>query len=230
MKIIEVEQGSVEWFECRMGIATASEFDSLVTPKWEIRKGKMVYSYLARKLAEKWRGEPLLGFQSLQMEQGAIREKEARPWYEFQSGRSIRVVGFVTSDDGKVGCSPDGLFEDGSGIEIKCPECPTHVRYLLDGELPDDYRAQVQGSMFVTGATHWTFLSFCRGFPPFTLTVERDDEAQEAIEKAVRSFNERLDAGCQRLVEINGGPPERRPAREAKREASEWDLELASVL
>lgn len=231
MKIIEVEQGTIEWFEARMGIPTASEFHSLVSPKWVVRKGDGVDSYLARKLAEKWRGEPLPSFQSSQMDQGAIREKEARPWYEFNTGRSVRVVGFVTSDDGKVGCSPDGLLDDGTGIEIKCPECPTHVRYLLDGDLPDDYRAQVQGSMFVTGAATWTFLSYCRGFPPLVLTVDRDDEAQLAIAEAVSAFNDRLEAGWKRLVEMNGGPPAPRPARpERPADAQKWDLDLATVL
>src|SRR6185312_3853007 len=230
MRIIEVEQGSLEWFECRMGIPTASELDCLITPKWAIRKGQQVDSYLARKLAERWRGEPLPSFQSAQMEQGQIREKEAIPWYEFETGRSIKVVGFVTNDAGKVGCSPDGLFDDGTGIEIKCPECPTHVRYLLDGELPDDYRAQVQGSMFVTGAARWTFLSYCRGFPPFVLTVERDEQAQEAIGAAASAFNDRLEAGWRRLVDLNGGVPSPREQIERVDAAvarGKWDLELA---
>lgn len=232
MKIINVEQNTPEWFEARMGIPTASEFDALVTPLWKVRTGAGVDSYLARKLAERWRGEPMPSFEGGgQMEQGKIREGEARPWYEFDSGRTIRTVGFVTTDDGKAGCSPDGMFDDGTGIEIKCPEHPTHVRYLLDGSLPADYRAQVQGSMYVTGANTWTFLSYARGFPPLLLTIQSDPIAQEAIAEAVTAFNERLDKGWSRLCELNGGPPA--PRRRVERTTTKpegWDLSLAEVL
>jgi len=207
MTIHDVVQGTPEWFQARVGIPTASEFDALITPLWKVRSGEGVESYLSRKLAERWRGEPLPSFGGGATEQGSIREDEAIPWYEFEYGQTIQRVGFVTTDDGKIGCSPDGMFADGSGIEVKCPECPTHVKYLLDGDIPKQYAAQVQGSMFVTGATSWRFLSYCRGFPPLVLSVKRDDEAQMALSRAIDEFNDRLDAAYKRLIEINGGPP-----------------------
>ena len=44
MKILNCEQGSLEWFEARAGIPTASEFSCLVTPLWKIRTGGMPLS------------------------------------------------------------------------------------------------------------------------------------------------------------------------------------------
>ena len=218
MKIIECQQGTPEWLEARVGIATASELDSLVTPLWKLRKGEGVTTYICKKLAERWLGEPLPSFNSVEMEQGNILEEEARPWFEFTSGLSVRAVGFVTTDDGSAGCSPDGLLDDGSGIEIKCPACHTHTRYLLAGEVPDEYRAQVQGSMYVTGAASWRFLSYCRGFPALLLVVERDPQAQVAIAEAIGNFNRLMANGWQRLCEINGGEPQRLSSA-AKQEA-----------
>ena len=54
MKVHDVSQGSLEWLQLRAGVPTASEFDSLVSPTWEIRKGDMPRTYLHKKLAEWW--------------------------------------------------------------------------------------------------------------------------------------------------------------------------------
>ena len=209
MKIhTEFAQNSLEWLAARAGIVTASEFGNILTPKFEIRKGQMPETYLARKLAEKWVG-PLPGFNSLDMEFGKILEAEAKPFYTLQFSEEIQSVALITSDDGKVGCSPDGLIGEDGGIEIKCPEPQNHVKYLMAGNLPDDYAAQVHGCMFVTGRKWWRFMSYRRNFPPFVTTIERDDGIQSAIADALEIFIPKLDAAYNRLCEMNGGPPKR---------------------
>jgi hypothetical protein len=202
-----VDQGTVEWFKLRAGIPTASEFDQLVTPEFKIRKGAMPESYLAKKLAEKWIGGPLPQIGSFMMEQGNIMEEEAIPWYEFSMGTNVLKVGFVTTCDGRVGCSPDGLLGTDDGIEIKCPAMHTHVKYLMDGSVPKDYIAQVQGAMFVTGRPQWTFVSYSRMLPPLVVSVRRNEDAMGALSDALGEFSEKLDAAWERLLEMNGGPP-----------------------
>lgn len=214
MKILnEFQQGSLEWMIARAGIPTASEFDNLVTPDFKIRTGQMPATYLAKKVAEKWIGGPLAGFNTFDTEQGQILESEALPFYELQHEQDIRRVGLLTTDDGRIACSPDGMFEDGTGIEVKCPEAHTHVNYLLAGQLPKEYAAQVHGSMFVAEAESWQFFSYRRHFPPLVLTVERDEEIQKILAEALESFLARLDIACNRLVELNGGPPRRIPQK-----------------
>lgn len=207
MKINPSEQGSLDWMLARCGIPTASEFDQLVTPKWEIRKGEMPKTYLARKLAEKWIGGPLPGFGSIDMEFGQILEQEAIPWLELEHGITVQRVGFCTTDDGKIGCSPDGLIGDDCGLEVKCPNPHTHVKYLLAGKLPDEYAAQVHGGMLVTGRPRWRFISYHRHLPALDITVERDDVCGSALYEALEAFNDAFDAGWDHLCEINGGPP-----------------------
>lgn len=206
MKIITCEQGSVDWQLARAGIPTASEFDCLITPLGEIRTGETPKTYLAKKVAEAWQGGPLLEFNVFDMEAGQVLEKEARPWFEARYEVDIKTVGFITTDDGRIGCSPDGLIGDNSGIEIKCPKVETHVGYLLNGKLPKDYVAQVHGSMFVTGFKEWRFLSYRRRFPNLVLTVERDDKIQAALKQALGEFLQKFDAALKRMEEINGGP------------------------
>ena len=211
MKIVNCEQNSVEWMVARAGVVTASEMDALITPLWKIRTGEGVQTYLAQKLAEQWIGGPLPSVQGIfDMDQGKLLEEEARPFYTLTTGEDVAKVGFITSDDGRIGASPDGLIGETSGIEIKCPKMETHIRYLLAGELPKDYAAQVYFSMFVTGRTTWKFMSYRRNFPPLILTVERDEKIMETIQAALDSFFESLDAAMAKLVKLNGGLPDQR--------------------
>lgn len=203
-----VSQGTSEWLILRSGIPTASEFNSLITPKFEIRKGQMPESYLAEKLAERWMGSPLPTFHSHgDMEQGKIREESARPWYEDWHKCDVKQVGFLTTDSGKVGCSPDGLIGDDGGLEIKCPSPQVHVKYLLANEVPDEYLAQVHGSMLVTGRPWWRFMSYRPKFPALVIQVNRDEEIQAKLKDALDVFIDKLDRAFDRLCEINGSLP-----------------------
>lgn len=222
----EYQQKSVDWMLARSGIPTASEFDSLLTPLFEIRKGDMPTSYLAKKLAEKWIGGPLPGFNTFDMEQGNILEEEAIPFFCLHQEKEIEQIGFMTTDDGRIGASPDGMFGDGTGIEIKCPEAHTHCRWLLNGDLPKEHAAQVHGSMFVADAEQWRFFSYRRHFPPFILVVERDQEIQDKIAEAMALFLTKLDSAFERLTTLNGGPPRRavRPEQIAPPESTTEDV------
>lgn len=213
MIIHPAAQGSAEWLLARATIPTASEFSNLVTPKFELRKWttEMPNTYLAKKLAEKWLGGPLMGPSSFAMEQGQIIEAECLSSLEFEQGWKIRRVGLVLTDDKTVGCSPDGLIGDDDGIEAKCPAPETHVKYLLDGELPEQYGPQVHGAMYVTGYKKWTFVSYRRRMPPLIVHVPRDEEIQGKIAEAIDQFLIRFAVGWDRLCELNGGPPPQRP-------------------
>lgn len=214
MKILQIEQGSPEWLMARAGIVTASELDTLVSlSKMEMKRGDGVETYLARKLAERWCGAPMQSFSGGVMEQGSILETEARPFLELTLNADIEQVGFITTDAGDIGCSPDGVIGlaliGQEGVEIKAPQPPNHVKWLLAGGLPKDHVLQVQGGMYVTGFATWKFCSYCRGFPPLILTVRRDEEVIDLIDQACESFNRKLKAGWESLLAINGGPPVR---------------------
>jgi len=194
----------------RAGIPTASEFGHLVTPKtFKVRDGKEMDSYVARKLAEAW-GGPIMGFQGGVMDQGTILESEAIPWFEFEFDTQVRRVGFITSDDGKMGCSPDGWVDGDYGIEIKCPQPEQHVRNLLAGKVPDNYLMQVHGSMLITKTGLWKFISYRRGFPKLILNVQRDEAIEEALTDALELFHMKFKVGWDYLCELNGGAPEPR--------------------
>jgi hypothetical protein len=189
-------QGTIEWMRLRWGRPTASEFKNLMTAKFEQRDGEMPKTYLAEKVAEKILNHALPGFGgSFDTEQGQMVEDEARAWFELEVAR-IRQVGFVTSDDDRCGCSPDGLIGEDGGLELKCPLAQTHVKYLLAGGLPPEYAPQVHGSLYVTGRKEWTFMSYRRPFPPHIVRVQRDPVIMYKIETALKAFYEKFDAAC----------------------------------
>jgi len=140
---------------------------------------------------------------NIPVQRGNALEDEARRYYEQRTGTKVHQVGFITHDSGGFGCSPDGLclykmFEEVSsnpcreefshGIEIKCPMPETHMRYLLDGKLPDDYLMQIEMSLAVTGLNRWDFLSYCPGEAQLLLTIYRTEDT------------DKLEAGLKRLV------------------------------
>lgn len=209
MKKHFMKQRTTEWFMVRIGICTASEFKNLVTPEFKIRSWstEMPNTYLAAKLSEKWKGEPDEGYSSFAMEQGEIRENQAIPWYEDVFEVEIERVGFITTDDGRIGASPDGLIGAKRGIEIKVPLPKTHVRYLLKRELPDEYEAQVHGNILVADAEGWAFMSWRPEFPKLVMQVERDEEKCKVLQGALWDFSERFEKAWARLLDMNGGPP-----------------------
>ena len=208
MRSHDCKQGTDEWLQLRAGIPTASELDNLIAPATlKLRSGDGPHTYLLRKLAERWLGGTLASFRSGEMEQGSLLEEEAIPFFELRIGVDIDRPGFLSTDDGRFGCSPDGLIVGRDmGIEIKCPQPTNHLRWLLEDECPNEHWLQCQGGMFVTGYRSWYFASYCRDFPKLVRVVERDDDAMDAIAEAVASFTEKIEAAHASLVQANGGP------------------------
>lgn len=199
MKIDLCSQGGVEWIQKRLGVVTASEIDSLVTPLFKQKEGKAVATYLYEKITERATGAPLktdtAWQQSAAMEQGVILETEALPWFAvMHDDLKVSRVGLCLTDDGRAGCSPDGLIGEDGGIEIKCPEPVRQVRYLIEGVVPEAYLPQIHFSMLVTGRPWWMFLSYARAFPPLLIRVERDEAIQAKLAVALANFNAMFDA------------------------------------
>src|SRR5581483_7825322 len=108
--------------------------------------------------------------------------------------RPIKRCGFITDDAMRYGCSPDGLLSDDEGLEVKCPTAHTHLQYLMEGVLPKCYGPQVHGSMFVSGFSAWTFVSYHRKLPPLVVRVLRDEEIQSRISQAMDAWLANFDA------------------------------------
>ena len=187
----EVEQGSAVWFTLRAGIPTASEFNRILTPK-KLELSKSAEPYMHRLLAEWMTGQVFETETTLWMSQGVTMEEKAVQYYELTQGVEVQECGFCTTDDGMIGASPDRFVGENGLLEVKCPMAPTHVGYLLNAELPEEYVLQVQGQLFVTQRQWCDFLSYYSGLPPLLLRVLPDYRYQEALERTLGEFVSKL--------------------------------------
>src|SRR5271163_3189981 len=174
MKEIQVQQGSPEWINARLGIPTASNFDKILTPGGKLSEQSRKYAfYLA--------AEHLLKRQldSIDYLEWVARGKELEPDavknYEFLQEVETRQVGFITTDDGCIGASPDRLVVGAKGgLEIKCPSPQIHMGYMIDG-FGKAYKVQVQGQMYVAELEFVDRYSFHPEMPPFLERTVRDE-------------------------------------------------------
>tara|TARA_R110000796_G_scaffold23180_1_gene66682 strand:- start:3798 stop:4469 length:672 start_codon:yes stop_codon:yes gene_type:complete len=171
-------QGSEQWLNARKGRATASEFKKILTATGKPSKSSL--SYMRKLARECVCDDPQEFIGNKFTDWGHEWEPVARQWFADNVNPLVKEVGFVGRGDGApVGCSPDSLIVNAAGdyiegLEIKCPQVDTHVKYLMEGVLPDDYKLQVHGSMAVTGLDRWHFVSFFPELPALHLVIERD--------------------------------------------------------
>lgn len=186
------EQNSEEWHRLRLGIPTASCFHRIITPK-TLKPSKQADDYLAWLLAEWIYGAPLDSVQTDYMQRGHDMEPAAVKSYEFETGRKTETVGFITTDDGMIGASPDRLVVGCKRLlEIKAPALQTHVAYMLHRDVDDDYRVQLQGQLWVSGDEGVDIQSYYPGLPSVIIPVERDPKYQDALSEALPGFVARL--------------------------------------
>lgn len=189
MKVHEVEQRSPEWEALRLGIPTASAADRILTPA-KLRPSSQAGTYRNQLLAEWLLGHPIdWGGSSQFMERGTAMEPEARARYEFDHDVEARVVGFLGTDDGWFGGSPDSLVGDDGGLEIKCPAIHTHIGYMLDpAALMSEYRGQVQAYLYITRREWWDLMSYHPELPPVVERVYPDPEYLAAFDAVLKGF------------------------------------------
>jgi len=214
VKVYTMEQGTPEWVAARLGIPTASAFDRILTPATR-KPSAQADAYLHELLAEWLLGQPAKdGGDSAFMARGRDMEDRARGWYEFTQGQAVERVGFCTTDDGLVGCSPDSLVGDEGGLEIKCPSIWWHVAYMLEpSRLAADYHGQVQGGLWVTGRAWWDLESYnpSPSVHPVVVRVRPDAAYHAALSAALGDFRARLLAGRSALLAQGCAP--RPPAK-----------------
>jgi hypothetical protein len=200
VKIDPNPQGSLAWKNARRAMPTASNFDSIIQPiKMGPSGGQL--TYMGRLLAEYLMGsltdETWFVYDESRatfMERGKELEPLAAKWLTMETGLVCDPVGFCTTDDGLIGCSPDRLIGDDGGAEFKIPGIDKHMTYLLsDGRtLVADYRCQIQGCLWITGRRYWKAVSWNPELPSVCVHVERDGEFIVALAKEVYAFANRL--------------------------------------
>lgn len=176
-----------EWWKLRMGVPTASEFHRIITPKkWQWAEGASTYA--AELIGQSYDSSYGIteGFESAAMRNGRIMEPESRRYYEMTREVEVMRVGFVVSDCGRFGYSPDSLCGDDGALELKNPQPATHIKWLLAGKIPDEHLAQCYGGLLVAKRKWIDFMSYCPRLPPLLVRLTPDDKMlklAEALDK-----------------------------------------------
>jgi exodeoxyribonuclease (lambda-induced) len=198
MKIINgIEQGSPEWLQLRLGVATASDFKKIITSTG--KESKTLKDYALELASESLLTEPEASYKSEAMQRGNDLEDEARKYYSFITDIKVDQVTFIKKDD-EIGYSPDGLIGDNGSIEIKCPQKKNHLKYLVDNKLPTEYKSQVQGGLYISGREYCNFISYHPLFKydkkMLVVKVYRDEEyikeLSDLLKKTIDLKNEIL--------------------------------------
>ncbi len=230
-RVHRMPQGSDEWHMIRLGRATSSCFDQIVTPA-QRKFSKSSERYAVQLLTEWLLGEPIDVFESPWADRGKELEAEARAWYEMATGNEVETVGFIERTDLLVGASTDGLTEDAEGpgvVEIKVRKAAAHVQAVLESRQNEYAIAgapQVQGELWVTGAAWCDTVSYNPSLKPVIRRVYPDPEWFQALEESVGvRFMKMLEEGREMLYELGAVPAGRiRP-----RTLATWEQDITNA-
>lgn len=207
MKVHEtLEQGTQEWLRVRAGKITGTGVERILDASNKARSGAMPKTYLHQLVGERLKGRPIDEIGGDWIDRGRELEAEARRWLAFELGQEITEVGFIESDCGRYGFSPDGHVFMEQGVELKCPALKTHLGYLLEpATLEKKYHHQVQFAMWVAGWNRVALASYCPEMPPVLRIVGVDKKAHAAYDSVIPAFADKVDAAVAKIRAMTYG-------------------------
>lgn len=201
-EIFDMPQGSPEWFQARLGIPTASEFDTIQASGRGGGVSKTRQTYMRKLAGEVITGLAAESFQSAAFDRGHEWESIARTHYEFSEGVEVQEVGFIRSKSYRAGGSPDGLVGADGMIEIKTKAPHLWIEAVERGSFPPEHMAQTQGNLWISGREWCDLVIYYQGMPLIISRIERDEGYIRGLRNAVTDFNVELLALVGRIQEL----------------------------
>lgn len=205
MQTEQLNQGSEEWLQARIGKCTGSRFNDACSFTRAGSETAARRNYKYQIIAERLTNEQQDFYTNRAMDWGTDTEDSARLAYEFKTGHDVKQVGMLVHPElPDVGFSPDGLVGDDGAIEIKCPETSTHIQTLTSGKIPYKYLEQVLGVMWVTGRKWCDFISYDPRLPEdlqmIVIRLNRDEQQIEQLDSDIRTFLIEVDKEYDRVM------------------------------
>lgn len=186
MIVHNLEQGSFEWHELRLGKVTGTSLKDVV--------GANNLSVIDEMIAEMETGySDDSGFINDAMQRGIDLEPFAVKDYIEKTGIEMIKHGFLQSSEMLLlGYSPDGLTDDKKGgLEVKCPSTKKHVQYIRQNQLPNDYKWQIICAFIVNPNLEWMdFVSYDPRFTKKPLFIHRThrSDVQDVINSTITTL------------------------------------------
>jgi hypothetical protein len=161
------QQGDA-WLKNRVGRITGSRLADVVSYLSRASSGKKAGDPSAKRdaykmelISERLTGRSVDHYVTPAMEWGIEHEVEAKIYFEGATNQTIDPVGFVVHPDYSFwGCSPDGLVGEEGVYEGKAPNTVTHLRYIADGVIPEEYYPQIVGELACPNRKFCEFVSY----------------------------------------------------------------------
>jgi hypothetical protein len=202
MQVIkDIEQGSAEWLDLRLGIVTMSELECLLVPgKGTAGFGVAAFSYMDQLIGERITGEAAeLPFTTRATARGHEFEIVARGLYEAREEVVTEQAAIIINHG--AGYSPDSLVRADGLTEIKSKLPKFQVAVILGDVVPKEHVAQCQGGLWVSEREWIDFISYWPGMPMFVKRMHRDEVLIRKIAERVETFYELLDERLERVME-----------------------------
>ncbi len=215
VEIFDCEQRSPEWWKCRSGIPTASQFANVLAKGRGGGDSETRRTYLLKLAGERLTGEPMDSCSNHHMERGQAMEKEARNAYAFMHDADPTPVGFIRNDH--AGASPDALMGDNGLLEIKTAMPHLLINQLLKGGFPPEHWAQTQGQLWVSERDWCDFVIYWPGLPLLVARTHRNENYIAELTAEVIRFNIELEIIVDKIQQYGGqaaggnAKPEARP-------------------
>lgn len=225
----DLVQGTPEWYAARCGLLTASEMKLIITAaKLQYAKNEKEKTHVYEIASQRATKNVEPTFESFDMMRGKEEEIYARAAYG-DNYELVQEVGFVTNDKWgfTLGCSPDGLVGDDGVIEAKSRKQKYQFQTIVEDEMPDDYKIQVQSILMITERKWCDFITYSNGMHMMTKRIYADRVVQDAILAAAVTF----EANVQKTIEIYESrlaSPTARLVPTERREFNDSELELES--
>lgn len=219
MKICLEPQGSEGWHLARVGALTGSMYRTI---RDTLKRGPNAGGYKAKALDYAFQvamervtqQSHDTTFQTAAMSYGKRLEPEAREAHAMLWDIDVEEVGYISTDDGRFGCSADGLIGLDGGSEYKCLVANDRLRRVLHEEDISEFMDQCQGGMMVSEREWWSLCFYLptmanqpvvrgdtyeRRGPIALFPIPRDDKYIADLQEDLEKFDEVVEQYAQKL-------------------------------
>jgi len=194
MIIHNCDQGTHEWLQLRLGKITGTRLKKMLA--------KDNLALLDELIAEEETGlSDDDDFVSEEMQRGIDLEPLAIQEYSNITGHEVDHPCLIQSSEWPIlMMSPDGYIGTTGAVEIKCPKTKTHIKYIRQGKIPNDYKEQIWAYFMVNPDLQW--LDFVSYDPRLTkkpiwilhITRQELDEELQSVSIELDKFINKLNS------------------------------------
>jgi hypothetical protein len=160
-----------------------------LAPRW----GSKALGYAMDLARQRLGGVVLDIYVNQEMRIGTTEEAAGRMFYEDRTGNLVEQAGFAHTEDGKFGCSVDGLIDENGIFECKTMvSSATLFKAVVDGDI-SEYRDQCLFEMWLLRRQWCDLTLYVYDMPELSqvIRIARDDDEIQRLEDDLVAF-ERL--------------------------------------